>query len=192
MCKHSHQNVMCFSRTWGNLLEFVFPEIECEHPGFSVFCWCNLTLETLLFETFIQLMDGTLLWSFNGYLLSWLVVSFFSWICAVGYFFTAHSHNISPSSIYIYIYLCIPTNPSCKTMSVRPSCALSFFCFGRYIDYNVKKLAKPGSIARHTDNDSMVTMVVSWLPWKKIYSHGSDRFSSTYWDHIWEVMRCQR
>lgn len=105
MCKHSHQNVMCFSRTWGNLLEFVFPEIECEHPGFSVFCWCNLTLETLLFETFIQLMDGTLLWSFNGYLLSWLVVSFFSWICAVGYFFTAHSHNISPSSIYIYIFM---------------------------------------------------------------------------------------
>lgn len=30
-------------RTWGNLLEFVFPEIECEHPGFSVFCCCNLT-----------------------------------------------------------------------------------------------------------------------------------------------------
>ena len=31
----------------------------------------------------------------------------------------------------------------------------------RYIDYNVQKLAKPGSIARHADNDSMVTMVVS-------------------------------
>ncbi|CAK8991514.1 unnamed protein product [Durusdinium trenchii] len=28
-----------------------------------------------------------------------------------------------------------------------------------YIDYNVQKLAKPGSIARHADNDSMVTMV---------------------------------
>jgi hypothetical protein len=33
----------------------------------------------------------------------------------------------------------------------------------RYIDYNVKKLAKPGAISRHTDNDSMVTMVVPVL-----------------------------
>ena len=33
----------------------------------------------------------------------------------------------------------------------------------RYIDYNVKKLAKPGAISRHTDNDSMVTMVVPEL-----------------------------
>ena len=36
----------------------------------------------------------------------------------------------------------------------------------RYIDYNVKKLAKPGAISRHTDNDSMVTMVVPTAPVK--------------------------
>ncbi|CAE7259017.1 unnamed protein product [Symbiodinium sp. CCMP2592] len=29
-----------------------------------------------------------------------------------------------------------------------------------YIEYDVKKLGRPGSIARHTDNDSLITMVV--------------------------------
>ncbi|CAE8605688.1 unnamed protein product, partial [Polarella glacialis] len=29
-----------------------------------------------------------------------------------------------------------------------------------YIEYDVKKLGRPGAISRHTDNDSLVTMVV--------------------------------
>ena len=33
----------------------------------------------------------------------------------------------------------------------------------RYIEYDVKKLGRPGSIARHTDNDSLITMVVAPL-----------------------------
>ena len=124
----------------------------------SQFCLLQSHLETLLFETFIQLMDGTLLLSFNGYLLSCV---YFCWIRAVGYFFTAHSHNISPSSIYTQP---IPVAKPCQFGHHVPC---HVFDFGRYIDYNVKKLAKPGSIARHTDNDSMVTMVASWRPWKK-------------------------
>ena len=121
---------------------------------------------------------------FCGYLLSCV---YFCWIRAVGYFFTAHSHNISPSWL-VYIY----TNQSQLQNHVSSAImCLVIFCFGRYIDYNVKKLAKPGSIARHTDNDSMVTMVVSWRPWKNLqpWEWGGDIVFSTYWQ---EVMRCQR
>ncbi len=50
----------------------------------------------------------------------------------------------------------------------------------RYIDYNVKKLAKPGSIARHTDNDSMVTMVVPW----RLKISQVVRFGDIFW-HLW-------